>query len=222
MGTTWGPPGSYRPQMGPMLAPWTLLSWMTSTRRIIPLLMHWSYLSLTLSHWYDPVWYHQDVQWSATHICPSLGAWYGVQPTHDPLGHCQDEGLPGGPRDAARLDVSHRQGLPELPGPAAHMAAEHGGQTQWGRFQTKLFMLWKITLRLFDKLCEYCNMAFIEPIHHTVNSLAPGRLNLHFRWVIFMLILVIDDWCISCKIAIGWRKCHWKYSKYRSINYVWK
>ena len=26
MGPTWGPPGSYRPQMGPMWAPWTLLS----------------------------------------------------------------------------------------------------------------------------------------------------------------------------------------------------
>ena len=26
MGPTWGPPGSYRPLMGPMLAPWTLLS----------------------------------------------------------------------------------------------------------------------------------------------------------------------------------------------------
>ena len=26
MGPTWGPPGSYRPQMGLMLAPWTLLS----------------------------------------------------------------------------------------------------------------------------------------------------------------------------------------------------
>ena len=26
MGLTWGPPGSFRPQMGPMLAPWTLLS----------------------------------------------------------------------------------------------------------------------------------------------------------------------------------------------------
>ena len=28
MGPTWGPPGSCRPQMGPMLAPWTLLSGM--------------------------------------------------------------------------------------------------------------------------------------------------------------------------------------------------
>ena len=26
MGPTWGPPGSCRPQIGPMLAPWTLLS----------------------------------------------------------------------------------------------------------------------------------------------------------------------------------------------------
>ena len=28
MGPTWGPPGSCRPQMEPMLAPWTLLPWM--------------------------------------------------------------------------------------------------------------------------------------------------------------------------------------------------
>ena len=27
VGPTWGPSGSCRPQMGPMLAPWTLLSW---------------------------------------------------------------------------------------------------------------------------------------------------------------------------------------------------
>ena len=27
MGPTWGPPGTCWPQMGPMLAPWTLLSW---------------------------------------------------------------------------------------------------------------------------------------------------------------------------------------------------
>ena len=30
MGPTWGPPGSCRPQIGPMLAPWTLLSGYTS------------------------------------------------------------------------------------------------------------------------------------------------------------------------------------------------
>ena len=33
MGPTWRPPGSCRPQMGPMLAPWTLLSWITSKLR---------------------------------------------------------------------------------------------------------------------------------------------------------------------------------------------
>ena len=36
------------------------------------------------------------------------------------------------------------------------------------------------------------------------NSLVLGRLQWHFRWVIFMLILVIDDWCISCEIAVRW------------------
>ena len=30
-GQTWGPPGSCRPQMGPILAPWTLLSGTDST-----------------------------------------------------------------------------------------------------------------------------------------------------------------------------------------------
>ena len=30
MGPTWGPPGTCRPQMGPMLDPWTLLSGMVS------------------------------------------------------------------------------------------------------------------------------------------------------------------------------------------------
>ena len=32
MGPTWGPPGSCRPQMGPMLAPWTLLSGVTNIK----------------------------------------------------------------------------------------------------------------------------------------------------------------------------------------------
>ena len=31
MGPTWGPPGSCRPQLGPMLAPWTLLSGLSHT-----------------------------------------------------------------------------------------------------------------------------------------------------------------------------------------------
>ena len=34
MGPTWGPPGSCRPQMGPMLAPWTLLSGYVPQKRI--------------------------------------------------------------------------------------------------------------------------------------------------------------------------------------------
>ena len=37
-----------------------------------------------------------------------------------------------------------------------------------------------------------------------VNSFAPGRFLWYFRWVIFMSILVIDDWHIFCEIAIKW------------------
>jgi len=56
----------------------------------------------------------------------------GVQPAHDPVGHGEDEGVPGGPRDAARPHVPHRQGLPDLPRPAPHLAPEHGQQAQRG------------------------------------------------------------------------------------------
>ena len=44
MGPTWGPPGSCQPQMGPMLAPWTLLSgqvWNWWTLQTLCGGMHW-------------------------------------------------------------------------------------------------------------------------------------------------------------------------------------
>ena len=37
-----------------------------------------------------------------------------------------------------------------------------------------------------------------------INSLAPGKLELNFRHVIFKKILVIDGWDISCEIALIW------------------
>ena len=36
------------------------------------------------------------------------------------------------------------------------------------------------------------------------NSLAPRKFEWNFRWVIFVLNLVIDGWCISGKIALRW------------------
>ena len=48
MGPTWGPPGSCRPQMGPMLIPWTLLSGQrcqfTTIIYIIPTITIWESL----------------------------------------------------------------------------------------------------------------------------------------------------------------------------------
>ena len=37
-----------------------------------------------------------------------------------------------------------------------------------------------------------------------IGSLAPERLEWNFRYVIFMIILVMDDWGISCKISLRW------------------
>ena len=47
MGPTWGPPGSFRPQMGPLLAPWTLLSGVVSVQ-------HWNLSRITSPLWWEP------------------------------------------------------------------------------------------------------------------------------------------------------------------------
>ena len=36
------------------------------------------------------------------------------------------------------------------------------------------------------------------------NPLVPGRVELNFRLVIFKLILSVDGWGVSCKIALRW------------------
>ena len=38
----------------------------------------------------------------------------------------------------------------------------------------------------------------------SINSLAPGKFEWHFRHVIFKQILVIDGWGISSEIALIW------------------
>ena len=42
----------------------------------------------------------------------------------------------------------------------------------------------------------------VNPESREINSLAPGKFEWNFRNVIFKQILVIDDWDISCEIAI--------------------
>ena len=57
MGPTWGPPGSCRPQMGPMLAPWTLLSGNISK---CPTLCWWRWFQIHLLGWkYIPYTRHR-------------------------------------------------------------------------------------------------------------------------------------------------------------------
>ena len=47
----------------------------------------------------------------------------------------------------------------------------------------------------------------------SLNSLAPGRFKVNFRWVIFKLILVLDGWCISCETALIWMSLDHTYDK---------
>ena len=46
-----------------------------------------------------------------------------------------------------------------------------------------------------------------------INSLAPGRFRVNFRWVIFKLILVVNGWGISCEIALIWISLDHTYDK---------
>ena len=41
-------------------------------------------------------------------------------------------------------------------------------------------------------------------ILHSINSLAPGKFELNFRYLIFQIILVIDGWGIPCELALRW------------------
>ena len=63
MGLTWSPPGSCRPQMGPMLAPWTLLSGM--------LIVLWVFFGLSIREHMMISWYEYTF-----HYCHCVG---GIQ-----------------------------------------------------------------------------------------------------------------------------------------------
>ena len=80
MGPTWGPPGSCRPQMGPMVAPWTLISGQTSrtisyeyTTLLVPFRCHrLTEKGLVLDTWLC-LWLH--LRWDVTsHPCLTLTA----------------------------------------------------------------------------------------------------------------------------------------------------
>ena len=47
-----------------------------------------------------------------------------------------------------------------------------------------------------------CDIGY--PWETGLNSLAPGQFEWNFRHVIFKQILMIDDWGISCEIALTW------------------
>ena len=52
-----------------------------------------------------------------------------------------------------------------------------------------------------DITSVYITNVFTISDYH-INSLAPGIFEWSFKQVIFKLILVIDDWDISCEIAL--------------------
>ena len=97
MGPTWGPPGSCRPQMGPALAPWILLSEMLSSAPISAEPCYQNYpqytsnANMTVLHWVwndipdsqvhganmGPIWGRQDP--GGPHVGPmKLAIWHDL------------------------------------------------------------------------------------------------------------------------------------------------
>ena len=72
MGPAWGPPGSYRPQLGPMLAPWTLPS---------GLLMHMCHPASVLEHFWVHAIIHSMVMLCISHtiLYHTLPSWTSLQ-----------------------------------------------------------------------------------------------------------------------------------------------
>ena len=58
-------------------------------------------------------------------------------------------------------------------------------------------------------------MWILKLVHHwfRLNSLAPGKCEWNFRYLIFQIISVIDGWGISCELAFIWMSLNLTYDK---------
>ena len=52
-------------------------------------------------------------------------------------------------------------------------------------------------------LVHWSQNAWCHP-NQILNSLAPGKFELNFRYLILQIISVIDGWRISCELALRW------------------
>ena len=65
-----------------------------------------------------------------------------------------------------------------------------------------MFITWGKPLRLSSKLLATAETPF--PNMDWFNSLAPGKFEWNFRYLIFQIISVMDGWGISCELALKW------------------
>ena len=63
---------------------------------------------------------------------------------------------------------------------------------------------WNLQNNVYGQLTWWCRL---------LNSLAPRRFKVNFRWVIFKLILVVNGWGISCGTALIWVSLDHTYDK---------
>ena len=55
-----------------------------------------------------------------------------------------------------------------------------------------------------DRKCKYIYICIYILENLNINSLAPGKFEWNFRYLILYMISMIDGWGISCELALRW------------------
>ena len=61
-----------------------------------------------------------------------------------------------------------------------------------------------VTGKVLKSKCFYLSRYISKHTEPKVNSLAPVKFEWNFRYLIFLIISVIDGWCVSWELALRW------------------
>ena len=170
---------------------------------VTPLLTHWSYVFLALSHWNELVGPSGLIQETMRNAeipkspCPASYTRQNSKGTHQLLNTC----ILG-----TYLKISHEQKNinDETQSECSGTHMDHGKWSQGPIRKYIILNLWKC--RQFKNFCDFTRhrMALGLILLILCNSLAPGRCSRSFRRIIFKLIIQNSSLSAHCGIALRW------------------
>ena len=101
--------------------------------------------------------------------------------------------------------ISHRTPQSNLPNKSYECLRANSWQYGSGRAEgTSMCKMYNMTNLVYRQNVPYRTVPTNNSTVMHINSLAPGKFEWNFRYVIFQGILVIDGWGISSEIALLW------------------